>query len=197
MPARRPLPEDPSLENLKKQAKGLLKSVRAGAGEALAQVRELHPRAEAVLQEFTLSEAQLVIARSYDFASWSRLKQHLAVVDRFLWDPPPATPSEGRTEPLADTFVRLACLIYGDWHPSSAVKARALLAEHPELARANVYAAAATGRRRRPYGPSSTATLRSRTGRVGRSAGRLFSTRATHGSTVPIPCTPPSKSHAS
>ncbi len=32
MPARRPLPEDPSLENLKKQAKGLLKSVRGGDG---------------------------------------------------------------------------------------------------------------------------------------------------------------------
>jgi ankyrin repeat protein len=145
MPARRPLPEDPSLENLKKQAKGLLKSVRVGDGEALAQVTAFHPRAEAALQKFTLSEAQLVIARSYDFSSWSRLKQHLAVVDRFLWDPPPATAFEGRTQPLADTFVRLACLIYGDWHPSSAVKARALLAEHPELARANVYAAAATG----------------------------------------------------
>ena len=145
MPARRSLPEDPSLENLKKQAKGLQKAVRAGETESLAQVGELHPRAEAALAHFTLSEAQLVIARSYGFASWPKLKQHLEVVEQFLWDPPAGTPPEGHTEPPADTFVRLACLVYGDWHPSSAVKARGMLAEHPELARANVYAAATTG----------------------------------------------------
>ena len=145
MPARRSLPEDPSLENLKKQAKGLLKGLRAGEAEALAQLGEFHPRAEAAVARFTLSEAQLVIARSYGFASWPKLKQYLEVVERFLWDPPAGTPPEGRTEPLADTFVRLACLVYGDWHPSSADKARRLLAEHPEVARADVYAAAATG----------------------------------------------------
>jgi hypothetical protein len=88
MPARRSLPEDPSLENLRKQAKGLQKAVRAGEAEPLAQVRELHPQGDTALAHFTLSEAQLVIARSYGFASWPKLKQYLEVVERFLWDPP-------------------------------------------------------------------------------------------------------------
>ena len=106
MPAGRSLPEDPSLENLRKQAKRLQKAVRAGEVEPLAQLGEFHPRAEAAVARFTLSEAQLVIARSYGFASWPKLKQYLEVVERFLWDPPAGTPPEGRTEPLADTFVR-------------------------------------------------------------------------------------------
>ena len=90
---QRSLPEDPSLENLKKQAKGLRKAVRGGEAKALAQVAELHPRAETVLAQFTLSEAQLVTARSYGFASWPILKEYLEVVERFLWDPPPLAPA--------------------------------------------------------------------------------------------------------
>jgi len=80
MAVSRSLPENPSLENLKKQAKGLLKGVRAGEAEARAQVKDFHPRGEAPLAGFTLSEAQLVIARSYGFASWPKLKQYLEVV---------------------------------------------------------------------------------------------------------------------
>jgi len=140
----RSLPENPSLENLRKEAGDLLAAVRSGEAKALTQVRELHPQAEAVLTGFGSSEAELVIARSYAFATWAALERYLQVVEQFLWDPPPETPQE-RTGPLADMFVRLACLVYGDWHPSSAVKARALLAEHPELPRANVYAATTSG----------------------------------------------------
>jgi hypothetical protein len=82
MPVRRSLPENPSLENLRKQAKSLLKAVRGGEAEPLAHVRELHPRPEAAVARFTLSEAQLVIARSYGFASWPKLKRHLEVIER-------------------------------------------------------------------------------------------------------------------
>ncbi len=42
-------------------------------------------------------------------------------------------------------FLRLACLIYGDWHRSNPAKARRLLADHPELSRADIYTASATG----------------------------------------------------
>ena len=44
-----------------------------------------------------------------------------------------------------DDFLRLACLDYERWHRSDAEKARAMLAEHPELARADIYAASAAG----------------------------------------------------
>jgi ankyrin repeat protein len=46
---------------------------------------------------------------------------------------------------LSDLFIRLACLTYGDWHRSNASKARRLLADHPALATADLYCAAAAG----------------------------------------------------
>jgi ankyrin repeat protein len=86
----------------------------------------------------------LVTARAYGFSSWPKLKKHLEVVERFAWNPPAGPPTEVSGS-RADTFVRLACLDYGDWHPSSAVKARRSLVEHPDVARANIYAAATVG----------------------------------------------------
>jgi hypothetical protein len=75
MPTR-PLPNDSSFENLKKQAKALHKAVRASDAKALALVREFHPHATVVLAEFRLADAQLVVACSYGFRAWANLKQH-------------------------------------------------------------------------------------------------------------------------
>lgn len=73
-PARE-LPDKPSLAQLRKQAKELLKSYRAGAPDSLAEVakfeRQLSPAT------FALADAQRILARSYGFASWSKLKQHI------------------------------------------------------------------------------------------------------------------------
>jgi diguanylate cyclase (GGDEF)-like protein len=81
--AARPLPEKPSLEHLKKQARALQKQVRAGNREAVARVRAHHPRlsdaAARDFERFSLSDAQLVIAREYGFASYAKLK---AAVER-------------------------------------------------------------------------------------------------------------------
>jgi ankyrin repeat protein len=44
-----------------------------------------------------------------------------------------------------DALIKLACLVYGDWHPSRAEEARRLLVEQPELGRTDLYAAAAAG----------------------------------------------------
>lgn len=64
------------------------------------------------------------------------------MTDPLHWEPP----SEGTDDDaLADRFVRLACLHYGDWNPSHAEKARQMLDEHPEIARASISAAAAAG----------------------------------------------------
>jgi len=91
----RDLPGDPSLEHLKNQARTLQRRVRAGDPEALAAVREFHPRPAATtgdspgLPRFALADAQLVIARQYGFASWARLRRNIAVVIR-----PVASPRE-------------------------------------------------------------------------------------------------------
>jgi ankyrin repeat protein len=140
MPAR-PLPNNPSLEHLKKQAKRLHHAVAAGDPEALAQVREFHPRASVALDRFTLASAQLVTARSYGFSSWATVKQHLADIQPFVWNPP-ALPHDASR---ADLFVRLACLDYAAWQPSNADAALRMLAEDPQLAGASIYAAAAAG----------------------------------------------------
>jgi ankyrin repeat protein len=70
-PTRR-LPPQPSLEQLRKQAKDLLELYRAGDPAAVAEVQqfERHPDAAA----FTLSDAQRVLARAYGYESWPKLK---------------------------------------------------------------------------------------------------------------------------
>jgi ankyrin repeat protein len=137
MPTK-PLPENPSFANLRKRAKQLLDSARAGDAEALAALREFHPRPPAAP---ALHDAQLALARSYGFASWARLKHHLEGVERFAWDPfAPAPPDSA-----ADRMIRLACLDYGRWSPTDLAEARRLLEAEPGLARASIHAAAAAG----------------------------------------------------
>ncbi len=73
---KKPLPSRPSLEQLKNQAKSLLKEYRAAIPESLARVRESHPHWQATAR-FTLANAQLVVAKEYGFATWSALKLHV------------------------------------------------------------------------------------------------------------------------
>jgi len=65
-----PLPPAPSLEQLRKQAKDLLRAVRSGDPDALARVAASGPRPGEPLR---LSGAQLVVAREHGFPSWPRL----------------------------------------------------------------------------------------------------------------------------
>ena len=134
------LPNDPSLEYLKKQAKRLCAAVRAAQPQALQTVREFHPRGDAALVAFKLADAQLTIARGYDFPSWPRLVEHLGVVGQFTW-----APSAASAQPSADNLVRLSCMDYSAWNPTHAERARQMLTEHPALASADLYAAAAVG----------------------------------------------------
>lgn len=75
----RPLPPQPSLEQLRKQAKELLKAYRAGDAAAVLEVDrfEAHPDPA----KFSLADAQRVLARAYGFASWTKLKQHVEGVN--------------------------------------------------------------------------------------------------------------------
>ena len=83
----RQLPPNPSLEQLKKQAKSLLKRQRAADSEALARIRENYPRWKNLWEKrvaaspFALADAQLVIAREYGFASWSKLQSHVKTLE--------------------------------------------------------------------------------------------------------------------
>src|SRR5258705_12415939 len=101
------LPRNPSLENLRKQAKSLHRAVLANDAEALNKFREFHPTQDQ--QKLTLAGAQFVLARSYDFPSWTKLKQYVQVVSQRTFSPP-TEPDD--PEPLADRLLRSACLDY-------------------------------------------------------------------------------------
>jgi ankyrin repeat protein len=81
------LPLRPNLEQLRKQAKSLLKAQQAAAPEALARIRESHPRwknlpdVQIAALPFVLADAQLAIASEYGFASWSKLQSHVKTLE--------------------------------------------------------------------------------------------------------------------
>ena len=74
MPAIRPLPPRPSLEFDRKEAKALLRLLRAGNPDALARVRAQDPALDAARSR--LADAQRAVAREYGFTSWPRLVQY-------------------------------------------------------------------------------------------------------------------------
>lgn len=79
------LPSRPDLSQLRKQAKELLADFRGRDVEAVAAFTAGHPRAAALTSDpasAKLSDATLVLARRYGFASWSRLRR--AVLHRRL-----------------------------------------------------------------------------------------------------------------
>jgi len=111
------LPDEPSLEQLRKQAKDLRRADR-----------------------IPLSSAQLAVARHYGFASWTRLKRHVEVVTRYSRFPERMTADGGP----AEEFLRLACLAYADDQPERWDEARRLLHGNRGIVTGNVFVAAAT-----------------------------------------------------
>ncbi len=91
------LPAQPSLEQLKKQAKDLLKAVKAGDASACPVLR-LHVRFadspdEAILgADLTLQEVQHTVALQYGFTDWSALRAAVEAPGA----PAPAAPSSDR-----------------------------------------------------------------------------------------------------
>ena len=119
------LPERPNLEQLKKQAKSLLQAARAGESAALERFRVLpHLMSVSVAQlggsRLALHDAQSVVAREYGFKSWNALREH--VEEQSL-----------SFAAAVEEFVRCAT-------GGAAARAFRLLALHPAIAHASVYA---------------------------------------------------------
>lgn len=149
----RSLPNNPSLDHLRGQARTLQRAVRAGDPKALALIVELHPRANAEQNPvdpvaLALADAQLVIARGYGFASWPRLRAHLDVVEGYSRRMDPVEPSGDEPADLpalVDRFLSLGSLGYTRDRAEHRAGARELLDAHPELGAATIHTAAATG----------------------------------------------------
>lgn len=92
----RRLPVRPNLEQLRHQAKDLLRAVRRGELSAIEDFNRFHPRIQvnptdlSTAQRIKLADAQLALARSYEAPSWSRLVQACQLVDAIWNDDPGA-----------------------------------------------------------------------------------------------------------
>lgn len=79
----RSLPSNPHIDVPKREARDLLKDVRAQKIEALERVASRHPKfrdaapASIASAKFALADAQLVLAREYGFSNWTDLKQRI------------------------------------------------------------------------------------------------------------------------
>lgn len=129
------LPARPSLENIKKQAKQLLKAVKLNEPDALALVGPYFDDPSKI----TLQQAQLVLARSYKFSSWLKLKQHVEA----------SSPQGPTTDQLGNYFLELVCLHYGhdknNRNFSKFQDAAELLQQYPQIAGHSIYTAVALG----------------------------------------------------
>ena len=83
MPVRR-LPVRPDLDQLHRQAKELLRAVRAGDAAAIAELRDHHPESIEP-SSAKLADAQLSLARSYQASNWARLA-HAVQLANAIWD---------------------------------------------------------------------------------------------------------------
>jgi ankyrin repeat protein len=71
-----PLPSHPNLDMQRKLAKALARDFWRRDPEAVQRVHALHPKPPAP-ENFTLADAQLVIARGYGFSGWPQMKRKI------------------------------------------------------------------------------------------------------------------------
>ncbi|HUR48581.1 MAG TPA: ankyrin repeat domain-containing protein [Acidimicrobiales bacterium] len=138
------LPDNPSLEQLKNQARDLQRAVESGDAEARELIESGHPRSTGALSadgKLKLADAQLATARLYGFPSWPRMAEVVEEIVR--WTRNPHRVEESADE--ADEFLRLACLTYGGDDLERHRQAQAMLAAKPELNERGIHAAAAAG----------------------------------------------------
>jgi ankyrin repeat protein len=123
------LPARPDLEHLKRQAKLLLRAVRAQQGEALQIILAFHPRPA----EFSsLRDAQLAVARRYGYEDWEQLRREVDLRQMRT-----GTPQE-----RVERVIRHACLRYdGDDQSWRYQRASEWLRQFPDLAHDDFYCA--------------------------------------------------------
>jgi ankyrin repeat protein len=134
------LPDQPNLEQYKKQAKDLLHAHAQAEPAALHRIARHHPRLskqplDAIrLAAFHLSDSQLVIAREHGFESWPKFAGHiedlrLSCEVNSLHDP-------------ASAFIEAACSPRDAHKSGTLAEAEMILARYPQVATSSIYTAA-------------------------------------------------------
>jgi ankyrin repeat protein len=134
------LPDQPNLEQYKKQAKDLLQAHARAEPAALDRITQHHSRLhskplEAIRRaSFQLSDAQLVIAREHGFESWPKFVKHIETLQlnrevALIVDP-------------ASAFIKAACSPRHGHRSGTLEEAEMILARYPQVAASSIYAAA-------------------------------------------------------
>lgn len=108
----------PDLENLKKQAKQILRWHREQHYTVAAQIRELLPRfldvpdSEILAASFKLSDAQEMVARQHGFDNWQALKVGLSATPRTVTSPPFKVTIVAAEPQLLVTDIKQSCQFF-------------------------------------------------------------------------------------
>jgi hypothetical protein len=108
----------PDLENVKKQAKQILRWHREQYYPVAAQIRELLPRflgvpdSEILAANFKLSDAQEMVARQNGFDSWQHLKVGLSAIPREVKLPLRKVTLVAAEPQLFVTHIRTSCKFF-------------------------------------------------------------------------------------
>jgi ankyrin repeat protein len=135
------LPDRPNLEQYRKQAKDLLHAHHATDAAALERIHRHHPTLHKLAADqiaaapFTLTDAQLILAREHSFESWPKFAAHITTLNLIR------SIAELK-DPIA-AFIEVACVPRHDGHASGTLEhAQLILERYPEVAIANIYTAA-------------------------------------------------------
>jgi hypothetical protein len=145
----RNLPEFPRLERLRAEARQLQHGLRTGDQQAAALASRYAPAGRDLdLDHASLATAQWLLARSYGFPSWPALKHRLEIIAEFTRTPEPAgtLPDEDDRAALVDHLLRLSVLNYTRDRERNFDEPRRLLDRWPDLATADIFTIAVTGR---------------------------------------------------
>jgi hypothetical protein len=110
----RHVPVRPNLDQLRHQAKDLLRAVRRGEPEAVDEFARNHPE-PIPLSRAKLADAQLALARAYGVASWPRLVTACTIIDAIWRDDLDAVRAMVRRQP--QLLHEDARGVKGNWGP--------------------------------------------------------------------------------
>jgi hypothetical protein len=133
------LPNQPNLEQYKKQAKDLLHAHAQGAPEAMDRIQRYHPRFhdkphDAVQRAtFKLADAQFIITREHGFESWPQFAKHIRAIRM--------NREVASLDDPVSAFIEAACSPR-DGHRLGALEAaEAILARYPQVAAHSIHTA--------------------------------------------------------
>ena len=135
------LPDRPNLDQYRKQAKDLLHAHRAADPAALERIHRHHPTLHKLPLDhltaatFSLTDAQLILAREHSFESWPKFAAHITTLNLIR--------SVAELKDPVAAFIEVACVPRHDGHDSGTLEhAQLILQRYPEVATANIHTAA-------------------------------------------------------